>query len=96
MQRLVPILLSNKAARSLAENSAVTIGRLGLVCPQLVAPHLEMFVRHWCSALAEIKDNDEKDSAFKGICMVIQANPSGVMQVSGPHYASKVSTFNNS
>lgn len=41
-----------------------------------------MFVRHWCSALAEIKDNDEKDSAFRGICMIIQANPNGVMQVS--------------
>lgn len=75
------MLLHPKAARSLAENSAVTIGRIGLVCPQLVAPHLEMFVKHWCLALAEIKDNDEKDSAFRGICMIIQANPNGVMQV---------------
>jgi hypothetical protein len=34
-----------------------------------------------CTALAEIKDNEEKDSAFKGICMVIQANPAGVTKV---------------
>ena len=45
--RLVPLLLSNKAARSLAENAAVTIGRLGLVCPQMVAPHLEVFITNW-------------------------------------------------
>ena len=45
--RLVPLLLSNKAARSLAENAAVTIGRLGLVSPQLVAPHLEVFITNW-------------------------------------------------
>ena len=82
MGRLVPVLLSPKAARSLAENSAVTIGRLGLVCPQQVAPHLHIFVRHWCNSLAEIKDNDEKDSAFKGICLVIQANPNGLSHVS--------------
>jgi len=56
----------------------VTIGRLGLVCPQVVAPHLEVFISHWCQALAEIKDNEEKDSAFRGICMVIQANPNGL------------------
>lgn len=98
ISRLVPLLLSSKAARSLAENAAVTIGRLGLVSPQLVAPHLEVFIQYWCvnfytkrlaqshfaircNALAEIKDNDEKDSAFRGICMVIQANPGGLSKV---------------
>ena len=34
-----------------------------------------------CNALAEIKDNDEKDSAFRGICMVIQVNPGGLSKV---------------
>ena len=27
---------------------AITIGRLGLVCPQDVAPHLHQFIRQWC------------------------------------------------
>ncbi len=82
MERLVPILLSAKAARSLTENSAVTIGRLAIVCPQLVAPHLEVFVSAWCQALADIKDNDEKESAFRGICAAIQVNPGGISAVS--------------
>lgn len=81
MDRLVPLLLSQKAARSLTENAAVTIGRLALVCPQMVAPHLGVFVKNWCDALAEIKDNDEKDSAFRGICLAIQTNPAGVAEV---------------
>lgn len=81
VQKLIPTLMSAKAARSLAENAAVTIGRLGLVCPQMVAPHLDLFIRHWCTSLAEIKDNDEKDSAFRGICMVIQHNPAGLSKV---------------
>jgi len=81
MAKLVPILLHPKALRSLNENSAVTIGRLGLVCPDVVAPHLDVFVTSWCGALAEIKDNDEKDSAFRGICMVIKSNPNGLAKV---------------
>jgi transportin-1 len=47
IERLIPILLSPKAARSLTENSAVTIGRLGAVCPTFVAPHLEVFISAW-------------------------------------------------
>lgn len=47
MERIVPVLLSAKAARSLTENSAVTIGRLAIVCPATVAPHLAVFVSSW-------------------------------------------------
>ena len=82
MERLIPLLLNSRVVRSLTENAAVTIGRLALVCPQHVAPHLGVFIKPWCDALAEIKDNDEKDSAFQGICRAIQANPAGVAEVS--------------
>ena len=82
IQRLVPILLNSKSPRSLSENAAVTIGRLGLVAPALVAPDLPTFAQAWCTALWEIKDNEEKDSAFRGFCMMISANPSGIESVS--------------
>ncbi|KAH8920466.1 Transportin-PC [Atractiella rhizophila] len=78
LEQLIAVLLVPKPARSLSENSAVTIGRLGLACPQLVAPHLNVFIATWCSALVDIKDNDEKDSAFRGICRTIQLNPNGI------------------
>lgn len=32
----------------LVGNVAITIGRLGLVCPQEVAPMLQQFIRQWC------------------------------------------------
>lgn len=82
MERLVPLLMNSKAARSLTENAAVTIGRLALVSPQTVAPHLAVFIKNWCDALAEIKDNEEKDSAFRGICLTILTNPPGIAEVS--------------
>jgi hypothetical protein len=31
----------------LSENAAVTIGRIGLVCPAPIAPHLEHFAKQW-------------------------------------------------
>ncbi|KAB5593276.1 Importin subunit beta-2 [Ceratobasidium theobromae] len=78
IQRLIPILLSPKSPKSLTENAAVTIGRLALVQPDMVSPHLELFAQPWCQALSEIKDNDEKDSAFRGFCGLIERNPSGI------------------
>lgn len=45
--RLVPILLNPTSPKSLTENAAVTIGRIGLVQPDAVAPHLESFAQAW-------------------------------------------------
>lgn len=59
---------------------AITIGRLGYVCPQEVAPMLQQFIRPWCTSLRNIRDNEEKDSAFRGICTMISVNPGGVVQ----------------
>jgi transportin-1 len=80
-QRLIPILLHPKAPRSLHENAAVSLGRIGLEHPQLVAPHLEVFAQAWCQALFEIKDNEEKDSAFRGFCRLVEVNPGGIGKV---------------
>ncbi|KAG6885043.1 hypothetical protein C0993_006370 [Termitomyces sp. T159_Od127] len=76
--RLIPILLHPKAPRSLHENAAVSIGRIGLMHPALVAPHLPEFAQAWCQALYEIRDNEEKDSAFRGFCTLVQTNPAGI------------------
>ncbi|KAF9012676.1 transportin-PC [Cyathus striatus] len=76
--RLIPILLHPKAPRSLHENAAVSIGRIGLMHPGLVAPHLPEFAQAWCQALYEIRDNEEKDSAFRGLCTLVQTNPAGI------------------
>ena len=66
--------------KTLLENTAITIGRLGLVCPVEVAPFLPQFLPMWCQTLRTIRDNEEKDSAFRGICAMISVNPQGVLQ----------------
>lgn len=66
--------------KTLLENTAITIGRLGMVCPEEVAPFLPQFICMWCNTLRNIRDNEEKDSAFRGVCAMISVNPSGVLQ----------------
>jgi len=83
VSRLIPILLHPKAPRSLHENAAVSIGRIGLMHPSLVAPLLPEFALNWCQALYEIRDNEEKDSAFRGFCTLVQSNPAGIAKVRG-------------
>ena len=83
IQLLLPplIIIINRpnTPKTLLENTAITIGRMGLVCPAEVAPSLTQFVRPWCTSLRNIRDNDEKDSAFRGMCQMISVNPGGVV-----------------
>ena len=72
-------LCRQNTPKTLLENTAITLGRMGLVCPQVVAPSMLQFVRPWCTALRNIRDNDEKDSAFRGMCQMISVNPGGVL-----------------
>ncbi|KAJ2611047.1 hypothetical protein H4S08_003341 [Coemansia sp. RSA 1365] len=78
LERLIPLLNAENIQQTLAENAAITIGRLGLVCPDLVAPSLEHFAQSWCYILACVKDNDEKSSAFQGMMTMISSNPQGI------------------
>ncbi|XP_044489331.1 transportin-1-like isoform X1 [Mangifera indica] len=65
--------------KSLIENSAITLGRLAWVCPEIVAPHMEHFMQSWCMALSMIRDDIEKEDAFRGLCAMVKANPSGAL-----------------
>ncbi|RKO91793.1 armadillo-type protein [Blyttiomyces helicus] len=80
LPRLMHLLLNANVATTVSENAAITIGRLGYVCPEVVAPQLGNFIEPWCRYLADIKDNLEKESAFQGLCRMIDRNPEGVLR----------------
>jgi transportin-1 len=65
--------------------------------PRMVAPVLPDFAQAWCQALYEIRDNEEKDSAFRGLCTLVQVNPMGIAKVRRKRsYASVVINETNS
>jgi hypothetical protein len=95
-----------QAHESLLENTGITIARLGLACPDLVARQLpELFVPMYggrrpacvhtctrtrltqvmrlcsCRAIRSIRENYEKETAWLGICAMIDHNPQAVVRV---------------
>jgi hypothetical protein len=86
LPRLIRVINGTYISRCLVENAAITLGRLGLAVPHKVAPHLQDFLKPWCLALSAVRDDAEKESAFRGMCLMIQANPQPVLK----HFSSLV------
>eukprot|EP00959_Pyramimonas_sp_CCMP1952_P210385 4402780-Pyramimonas_sp.AAC.1 len=79
-QQLIPMLSEERLNKSLMENTTITIGRLGLMCPEQVAPALGSFMHPWCVSLRAIHDDVEKEHAFLGLCAMLHQNPSVVSE----------------
>eukprot|EP00300_Choanocystis_sp_HF-7_P017606 c19775_g1_i1.p1 GENE.c19775_g1_i1~~c19775_g1_i1.p1 ORF type:complete len:900 (+),score=219.01 c19775_g1_i1:263-2701(+) len=60
---------------SLLENCAITLGRLGLVVPGMLAPRVGRFLPSWCTQIKFIHEASEKTHAYYGLVKVVQLNP---------------------
>lgn len=76
---LISMINRPKLPRNLVENCAIAIGRLGMVCPGVVAPHLGEFAKRWCRALAHVRSPEEKEHCFVGLCYMVKVNPNGIV-----------------
>ncbi|CAM9549831.1 unnamed protein product, partial [Sphacelaria rigidula] len=43
--------------------------------------YLHSYCAHWCEGLMMVRDRNEKEAAFRGLCLVIRHNPGGVVKV---------------
>ncbi|KAJ3014635.1 Transportin-1 [Thoreauomyces humboldtii] len=96
LERLILLLVSgpnDEVPRAIAENAAISIGRLGYVCPAIVAPHLRTFIQPMCGSLRDVRDNAEKESAFQGVCRCVELNPQGVVN-SFVYFCDAISQWN--
>jgi len=80
MQKLCALIHRPSLNPNLLQNTAITIGRLGYVCPEVLAPQLPEFIEAWCYTLRNVRDNLEKESACRGLIKMIKLNPNGVVQ----------------
>ncbi|KAJ0412082.1 hypothetical protein ATCC90586_004002 [Pythium insidiosum] len=76
---LVGMINRPKLPRNLVENCAITIGRLGMVCPATVGQQLGDFAKRWCRALAHVRSPEEKEHCFLGLCYMVKAHPKGIV-----------------
>ena len=85
---------SKKTPNVLRENTAIALGRLGLVCTELVAPQLKQFARHWCCLLNNINDdNMEKEQAYRGFCAMIKRNPLAMLPEAFAFFCNAVNQY---
>jgi hypothetical protein len=63
-----------RVTHGLRENAAITLGRVAAQAPAPLAPHLGHFLVPWCNALRGVRDNVEKEDAFRGLVRLAPLN----------------------
>lgn len=76
--RIWQLLDSDDSVSTVLENAAIAIGRMGQACPDLLGPHVGTVIDKWVYYIKDLEENEEKDSAFIGMCQIVCANPSGL------------------
>ncbi|OXB60203.1 hypothetical protein ASZ78_008166 [Callipepla squamata] len=76
----MPILGTNLNPEfiSVCNNATWAIGEISIQMGKMF--FIFIFACSVCTSLRNIRDNEEKDSAFRGICTMITVNPNGVFQ----------------
>lgn len=81
LQRCVEIMSNPRVPKSVVENAAVALGRLGLDNAELIAPHLATFAEEFLDSMDDVDPTEEKATAFKGFGMVVGQNPEAMERV---------------
>eukprot|EP00882_Tetradesmus_deserticola_P012812 GHRQ01013578.1.p1 GENE.GHRQ01013578.1~~GHRQ01013578.1.p1 ORF type:complete len:146 (+),score=52.95 GHRQ01013578.1:220-657(+) len=87
-----PLMGGVRVSRSLQENAAITLGRAAMVCPNQLAPLLPHFLGPWCNALRNVRDDHEKEQAFRGLVAVVHKTPEPAV-TSFPAFASAITSW---
>ena len=74
-ERLFSIISNPGIPVSVNENAAIALGRLGVDCSEVLAPHLQEFAKLFLQIMEPVDDTDEKGHAFLGFNHTIQRNP---------------------
>lgn len=74
-QHLISIINNPEIPHSVNENAAIALGRLGVDCSQVLAPHLAEFAKPFLQTIEPVDDTDEKGHAFLGFNRTIEKNP---------------------
>lgn len=72
---LIQVVNSSQLNKTLLENSAITLGRMGLVMPEPMSSRLGSFARAVFVHLRSIRDDVDKEQAFHGMNGMVRINP---------------------
>ncbi|KAJ5089277.1 hypothetical protein N7532_007961 [Penicillium argentinense] len=89
---LLAIINNEEIIDSVNENAAMALGRLGLCCADLMAPHLSEYASPFLKSMNKIDFTREKASAFMGFNAVVMKNPQA-MESSLADYFQSIASF---
>lgn len=87
LQRFVEIITNPRVPKSLTENAAIALGRLGLANSEQLAPHLDTFAEEFLGTMHDVDATEEKATAFKGFSMIVSQNPQAMEKVLLEYFA---------
>lgn len=71
----VHILRSPAVARTMHKTVAISLCIVFFVCPEVTVPDMDLIVKNSCMLIRNVRDSDEKDLAFRGLCEIIMRHP---------------------
>ena len=77
-KRLFAIINNQEISSSVHENAAIALGRLGISCGSVLAPHLGQFAKPLLLTIRPVDDTEEKGQALLGLNLTILHNPQGM------------------
>ena len=79
VDHLVQILTSYKGSKALLQNTAVCVGKMAWVFPELLVERLTNIAQRWLEILRGMKHGSEKEKAFRGFCRLAKAKPGAIV-----------------
>jgi transportin-1 len=71
---MINIIGHPEVPKSVNENAAIALGRLGLENSETMAPHLAILAAPFLDSMDSVEETDEKTSAFIGFTMIVGRN----------------------
>ncbi|KAJ8967113.1 hypothetical protein NQ314_003086 [Rhamnusium bicolor] len=71
----VHILRAPAMARTMHKTVAISLCIIFFVCPDVTIPEMDVIVKNCCMLVRNVRDSDEKDLAFRGLCEIIVRHP---------------------
>ncbi|KAK9707693.1 Protein phosphatase 2C [Popillia japonica] len=78
-EHFVEILQSCTGSKAMYQTVAISLCTLGLVCPDEIALQLGTILRPCCQAMRNVRDCDEKEVGFRGMCELVVRNPTALI-----------------
>lgn len=85
-QGLLVIMSNEEIVDSVNENAAIALGRLGLCCPDQMAPLLGSYASPFLKSMKKIEFGREKASGFLGFNQVVMKNPQAMESCLGEYF----------